>query len=61
LALLDRLELPMGMIDLKLTDDGEPVFLEVNPQGQFLFLQPLTEQPLLAAFADYLSASPSEG
>lgn len=51
---LDRLELPMGVIDLKLTPEGEPVWLEVNPQGQFLFLEPITGEPLTEHFADYL-------
>src|SRR5262249_34906187 len=33
---LGRLGLRMGIVDLKLTPSGEPVWLEVNPQGQFL-------------------------
>ncbi|GAA2595586.1 ATP-grasp domain-containing protein [Streptomyces tubercidicus] len=53
-TVLDRLGLPMGVIDLKLTPGGEPVWLEVNPQGQFLFLEPLTGEPLTEHFADYL-------
>jgi hypothetical protein len=56
-AVLDRLGLAMGIIDLKQTPDGEFVWLEVNPQGQFLFLQPLTNVPLADIFADYLLAS----
>lgn len=28
----------MGIFDLKLPTTGEPVWLELNPQGQFLFL-----------------------
>lgn len=51
---LDYLGLAMGIIDLKQTPDGEMVWLEVNPQGQFLFLEPLTNTPLTDYFCDYL-------
>lgn len=51
---LRRLNLRMGVIDLKLTPDGEPVWLEVNPQGQFLFLEALTGEPLTEHFADFV-------
>ncbi|MFE5908153.1 RimK family alpha-L-glutamate ligase [Streptomyces wedmorensis] len=51
---LRRLGLRMGVVDLKLTPEDEPVWLEVNPQGQFLFLEPLTGQPLTELFADFL-------
>ncbi|WP_234344404.1 ATP-grasp domain-containing protein [Streptomyces sp. WM6372] len=53
-TVLHRLGLRMGVIDLKLTPEGEPVWLEVNPQGQFLFLEPLTGEPLTEHFADFL-------
>lgn len=53
-AVLDELGLAMGVVDLKQTPDGEFVWLEVNPQGQFLFLEPLTGLPLTRYFADYL-------
>jgi len=53
-AVLDRLGLAMGIVDIKRTPDGQFVWLEVNPQGQFLFLQPLTNMPLDQCFADYL-------
>ncbi|MCB5166464.1 hypothetical protein LG634_16660 [Streptomyces bambusae] len=58
---LDRLGLPMGVIDLKLTPSGEPVWLEVNPQGQFLFLEPITGEPLTEHFADYLISATTAG
>ncbi|MFE6052518.1 hypothetical protein ACFQ6N_17330 [Kitasatospora sp. NPDC056446] len=44
-------------MDLKLTPEGQPVWLEVNPQGQFLFLEPLTGMPLTEHFADFLLAA----
>lgn len=53
---LDTLGLEMGIIDIKLTPDGEPVWLEVNPQGQFLFLDALTDLRLVDRFASYLLA-----
>jgi glutathione synthase/RimK-type ligase-like ATP-grasp enzyme len=51
---LDRLGLEMGIVDLKLTPEGEPVWLEVNPQGQFLFLDALANLRLADRFASYL-------
>lgn len=51
---LDRLGLAMGILDLKITPEGEYVWLEVNPQGQFLFLEPLAQMPLASIFSDYL-------
>jgi glutathione synthase/RimK-type ligase-like ATP-grasp enzyme len=33
------LGLRMGILDLKLGPDGELVWLEINPQGQFMFLE----------------------
>jgi hypothetical protein len=54
LAALHRLGLRMGVVDLKLTPEDEPVWLEVNPQGQFLFLEPLTGEPLTEHFVDFL-------
>jgi hypothetical protein len=53
-ALLDRLGLRMGVFDLKEQPDGEPVFLEVNPQGQFLFLEGLCGLPLTDRFATFV-------
>ena len=53
-TVLDRLGLEMGIVDIKETPEGEFVWLEVNPQGQFLFLQPLADMQLDELFADYL-------
>jgi hypothetical protein len=50
----DRLALRMGVIELKETPDGELVRLEVNPQGQFLFLEGLVGMQLADEFADFL-------
>ncbi len=44
LALMRALNLAMGSLDLIVTPDGEIVFLEVNEQGQFLFLEQMCPQ-----------------
>lgn len=51
-----HLGLAMGVIDLKVGGDGEPVWLEVNPQGQFLFVEGLSGLPLTRALAAFLAA-----
>jgi hypothetical protein len=53
-AFVRRLGLRMGCLDVKLTPDDEPVFLEINPQGQFLFLDGLCGTDLLGRFAEFL-------
>lgn len=60
-AVLHGLGLRMGIVDLKLTPDGEPVWLEVNPQGQFLFLEPLINEPMAEHFADFLLSLTGNG
>jgi glutathione synthase/RimK-type ligase-like ATP-grasp enzyme len=54
IALLNAFNLKIGVMDLKLSDRGDLVWFEVNPQGQFLFLEPLTGQKLLTSFVDFL-------
>jgi len=53
-ATLRELGLVMGVFDVKLTDDDEPVFLEVNAQGQFLFVEALCGIPLADIFTAFL-------
>jgi hypothetical protein len=53
-ATLRELGLAMGIFDVKLTDEGEPVFIEVNSQGQFLFVEGLCGIPLADRFAAFL-------
>jgi hypothetical protein len=53
--------LTMGIFDLKLTDDGEPVWFELNPQGQFLFVEALGGGRLLDIFTDFLEAQATQG
>lgn len=51
---LGLLGLRMGVVDLKLTDEEELVWLEINPQGQFLFIEGLCGLELTAAFSEFL-------
>jgi glutathione synthase/RimK-type ligase-like ATP-grasp enzyme len=52
--LMSTLGLTYGAIDLKLTRGGETVFLEVNPWGQYLFVEIQTGQPISGAIAAHL-------
>ena len=52
--LMGRLGLQYGAIDMRHTTDGRYVFLEVNPAGQWLFLEQASEQPIAAAVAKLL-------
>lgn len=57
---LDALGLRMGIVDLKLDDAAQPVWLEVNPQGQFLFIEGLTDLKLTEAFVEFLLAEATD-
>lgn len=52
--LMRRLGLVFGAIDFVLTKDGELYFLEVNPSGQFLWLEDELGLPLSDTLADSL-------
>ncbi|HSS50174.1 MAG TPA: hypothetical protein VLX28_14645 [Thermoanaerobaculia bacterium] len=55
-ALMARLGLVFGCFDFIVTPEGRHVFLEINPMGQFLFIERLCpEIPLLDRFCDFLS------
>lgn len=55
LVLMRRLGLEYGAIDLRLTPDGQYVFFEVNPAGQFLFVERACGHPISAALATHLA------
>jgi hypothetical protein len=57
LCVMEKLGLLFGTVDLKLTETNEYVFFEVNPQGQFLYIEILTGQPISAAVAALLAGS----
>lgn len=54
LALTARLGLAYAAIDLRRTAAGAYVFLEVNPAGQWLFIEQRTGQPISSALARLL-------
>ena len=55
IALVQNLNLTFGAIDLVLRPDGKYVFLEINPSGQWLWIENLTKLPIAEAIADLLS------
>ena len=54
--LTQSLNLVYGAIDMIVTPDGEYVFLEINPGGQWEWLQVATGLPFAATIADVLVA-----
>ncbi len=54
-ALMGRLGLVYGAIDLRRTPEGEEVFLEVNPAGEWRFVEERTGQPITEALAALLA------
>jgi RimK-like ATP-grasp domain len=52
--LVERLELCYGAIDMILTPEGRYVFLEINPSGQYLWIEKETGLPISAAICDLL-------
>jgi glutathione synthase/RimK-type ligase-like ATP-grasp enzyme len=59
LALMNRLGLVYGAIDMRRTPDGEYYFFEVNTAGEFLFVEDRTGQPIACAIADWLAGPKS--
>jgi len=55
-ALMARLGLVYGAIDMRLTPDDRYVFLEINPAGQWLFVEQESGQAIAAALARLLHA-----
>jgi glutathione synthase/RimK-type ligase-like ATP-grasp enzyme len=56
LKLMDIMGLEYGAADFRVTPDGRHIFLEINPAGQFLFIQNATGMPIAEAMADRLIA-----
>jgi glutathione synthase/RimK-type ligase-like ATP-grasp enzyme len=53
-ALMQRMGLVYGAVDMRLTPDGRFVFLEINPAGQWLFIEHFSHQLITAAVAKLL-------
>jgi hypothetical protein len=57
--LLARLKLTSGVFDFAVSSTGDTVFYEVNPAGQWAWLEEETESPMTALICDALTgASP---
>ena len=54
LRLMDYFSLNYGTIDIILTPDGRHVFLELNPSGEFFWLEQTPGLPISDAIADLL-------
>jgi glutathione synthase/RimK-type ligase-like ATP-grasp enzyme len=52
--LVDRLDLSFGAIDMILTPQGEYVFLEINPNGQWAWIEQRTGVPMSRSLVDLL-------
>ena len=58
IQLVERLGLSFGCIDMIVSPSGEHVFLEINPNGQWLWIEHLTKMPISQAIADLLASPP---
>jgi glutathione synthase/RimK-type ligase-like ATP-grasp enzyme len=54
-TVLEHLRLEMGIFDLKKSRDGDYYFFEVNPQGQFLFVEGIVKANLTKMFCDFIN------
>lgn len=54
LALVRAFGLQFSSMDFVLSPEGKYIFIELNPNGQFLWLSPPTGLPMAAAMADLL-------
>jgi hypothetical protein len=53
--LMRCLGLQYGAVDMRQTPDGDVVFLEINPAGQWLFIEDRTRQPITSTMAQLLA------
>jgi len=60
LELMARLGVSFGAIDMRLTPEGEYVFFEINPAGEYLFVSRRTGQPVPEAIAGALQRHDAE-
>lgn len=56
LQMLERLNLNFGAFDLILTPDNRYVFIELNPNGQYLWIELLTKMPISKSVAELLAS-----
>ena len=60
LALVHALDLRFGAIDMIVTPSGEYVFLEINPTGQYQWLESMTGLPITDSIVELLINAPPE-
>jgi hypothetical protein len=53
-ALMKHLNLEYGAVDMRLTPDGDYVSLEINPNGEFLYVEQETGLQISRALAEHL-------
>ena len=51
---LELIDMPAGYFDFAVTAEGMPIFLEMNPNGQWLWMEQLTGYPISEAIAKAL-------
>lgn len=61
LELMHQLGLVFGCVDLIVTPAGRTIFLEVNPAGQWYWVENITGWPILERLVDELQFGPSRG
>ena len=61
LELKRRLGLVFGAIDMRLTPAGDYVFLEINPGGQFMYIEAASGLPIAEAMAAELHGMDGTG
>lgn len=60
-ALMDRLGLVYGALDVAVTHDGEYYFFEINEMGQFLWIEDMRpDVTILDAFCGFLASADAE-
>lgn len=61
LAFMKRCNLSFGAVDMIITPDDNFVFLEINPSGQFGWIERLTSLPISRTIAELLTDPPNRG
>jgi glutathione synthase/RimK-type ligase-like ATP-grasp enzyme len=56
---MDAFGLVYGAFDFIVTPQGQHIFLEVNPAGQYMWVEAATHLPITQALADVLSGGPT--
>jgi glutathione synthase/RimK-type ligase-like ATP-grasp enzyme len=60
MMLKQRFGLTYGAIDMRFTPDGEYIFFEINPAGQFMYIETATGLPIASVMAKELNRQDRE-